>query len=253
MFALLIHENFNASTILGLCSKKLIFVYFWSWHCSVRLGVSQLWPKYYSVLWKQKRYEIMEYSHEGRGIKESKHLFVIQPLTLLPHVPSSFMSLYTPYFPMSPLRMPAQMALQQPALPVGAAGMGGFLALCPYHHPQSLQEPKSVLAPRLNGEVQRPSQSGCWATWWLPGSADNRDSTKYHTYVTAHASQLNQTSALLLLNGVWVELKTDDFIVSWKNTCKHTCTHTAAKHKIELQLRYSGSPPIPQPLSVVGA
>lgn len=157
--------------------------------------------------------ETMEYFHDGRGIKESKHLFVIQPLTPLPRVPSippsSFMSLYTPYFPMSPLRMPAQMALQQPALPVGAAGMGGFLALCPYHHPQSLQEPKRVLAPRLNGEVQRPSQSGCRAAWWLPSSADNRESAKYHTYVTAHASRLNKTSALLLVNGVWVELKTN--------------------------------------------
>lgn len=32
------------------------------------------------------------------------------------------------------------MALQQPALPVGAAGMVGFLALCPYHRSESEQE-----------------------------------------------------------------------------------------------------------------
>ncbi|KAK5864893.1 hypothetical protein PBY51_016099 [Eleginops maclovinus] len=76
-------------------------------------------------------------------------------------LPSSCIGLSTPYFPMSAVGRPLQMALQQPALPVGAAGMGGFLALCPYHHPQSQQEPKSVLASRLNAEVQGPSQSGC--------------------------------------------------------------------------------------------
>lgn len=127
--------------------------------------------------------------------------------------------------------MPAQMALQQPALPVGAAGMGGSLALCPYHHPQSLQEPKSALAPRLNGEVEGLSQTGCCAARWPP---DNGESAKYHTYVTAHASQLNQTSTLLLVNGVWGEQKTNGFIVYTQNTCMHTCTHTAAKQRIEL-------------------
>ncbi|KAK5897163.1 hypothetical protein CesoFtcFv8_010250 [Champsocephalus esox] len=58
-------------------------------------------------------------------------------------------------------RTPVQMALQSLLSQWGTAGMGGFLAPCPYHHPQSQQEPKSVLASRLNAEVQGPSQSGC--------------------------------------------------------------------------------------------
>lgn len=37
-----------------------------------------------------------------------------------------------------------------------------------------------------------------------------------------------------------------------EKTCIHTCTHTAAaKHWIELQSQHSGSPPIPELLSVV--
>lgn len=149
------------------------------------------------------------------GLKESKHLFVSQPfpstcpLCIPPPPPSS--PAPRPTFPMSPVRTPVQMALQQPALPVGAAGMGGFLALCPCHHPQSQQEPKSELASGANAEVRGPSQSGRRDA---PG--DDRESAKYHTYVTAHTLQQNQTSALPLVNGVrgreW-SCKTNEFIV----------------------------------------
>lgn len=152
MFAFLIRYNFNASTILGLCSQKaapcvfLVLTLFF--FCALEYLSSGLNIPVFFESRNDVTREIMEYSHDGRGIKESKHLFVIQPLAPLPHVPtippSSFMSLYTPYFPMSPLRMPAQMALQQPALPVGAAGMGGFLALCPYHHPVSTGAQKCI-------------------------------------------------------------------------------------------------------------
>lgn len=37
------------------------------------------------------------------------------------------------------------MALQQPALPVGAVGMGGFLALGPYHRPGPQQEAQKCI------------------------------------------------------------------------------------------------------------
>lgn len=53
------------------------------------------------------------------------------------------------------------MALQQPALPVGAAGMGGFLALRPPTIVPGLnRRPESVLAFGLNAKAQGPNQSG---------------------------------------------------------------------------------------------
>ncbi len=66
----------------------------------------------------------------------------------------------------------------------------------------------------------------------------------------SHYTRCNKikTSALLSVNGVYVCAFGEER--SWKqmsslcpDTCMHTCTHAAAKHRIELPSRHSSSPP----------
>lgn len=74
--------------------KKQIFAYFWDWHHFMFHWVFQRWPKFSTEFfesWNDATIEIMGYSQDSMGLKASKHLFVIQPLTSLPPA-------YVPYF-----------------------------------------------------------------------------------------------------------------------------------------------------------
>lgn len=104
MFAPWTRQNFNPFTILVSALKSSFLCIFGPDTVSgaleyLRSGLNI--PVFFES-WKAVTREIMEYSHDGSGIKDSKHLFVIRPLTPHPRVSSSFMSLYTPYFPTSP-------------------------------------------------------------------------------------------------------------------------------------------------------
>ena len=152
----------------------------------------------------------MEYSPNGIIFKESKHLFVILPLT-----PPFSSTCPPPLHSSPPLASPSprptfpsqDACTDGPAAacsPSGSFWHGGLLGPMPLpSSPVSTGGPKVYWRPDWMPRCsQGLSQSGCWAARWLLGTTDNRESAKYHTYVTAHALQQNQTNALLLVNGV---------------------------------------------------
>lgn len=151
-------------------------MYFWSWHCFVCLWVLQLWPKFFhSILWKLKWWK-----HRNNKVPSRRH-GLKRKWTPLCHPASQ-----SPSTPTCPLNSSLLLNVLLHALlfykpsqdtgtdgpvaaccPSGSCWHGKPLALCPYHHPQSLQEPKSVLAPRLNAEVQGPIWLlSCTVTVW---------------------------------------------------------------------------------------
>lgn len=132
-------------------------------------------------------------------------------------------------------RTPVQMALHQPAPPVGAAGMGGFLALCPYHHPESQQEAQMCI-----GVETEYRGAGAGPIWPLSCTvtAWQRRQKRYHTYAASLTLQQNQTSTQV------------SSLCLGKKKNRHACTF-APTHGIELPSRHSSSPPIPQSVSVV--
>lgn len=132
------------------------------------------------------------------GLKESKHLFVIQPLTplSLPHVPSPFPPLLLHHALLSN-ESSQDACTDGPAAacyPSGSCWHGRLLGPLPII-PSLNRSPKSVLASKLNAEVQGPSQSGCWATWWLPGAADTKE--------TAHMSPCTRCNRMKLAHYCW--------------------------------------------------
>lgn len=132
------------------------------------------------------------------GLKESKHLFVIQSLTplSLPHVPSPFPPLLLHHALLSN-ESSQDACTDGPAAacyPSGSCWHGRLLGPLPII-PSLNRSPKSVLASKLNAEVQGPSQSGCWATWWLPGAADTKE--------TAHMSPRTRFNRIKLAHYCW--------------------------------------------------
>lgn len=175
--------------------KKQILAYFWDWHCFVLLRVLKLWPEFSTKFFESWN---DEYSQDGTGLKVSKHLFVMQPLTSLPlaHVPY-----FTPLLLYLPLHAPDSNAPSRDACtdgPAAACSPSGsswhgrlFWPAASAIIPSRYRSPRiSVLASRPNVEVHRLSQTGCWAAQQPPGTADNRETAKYHT---CHYTRCNKT------------------------------------------------------------
>lgn len=154
--------------------KKQILAYFWDWHCFVLLRVLKLWPEFSTKFFESWN---DEYSQDGTGLKVSKHLFVMQPLTSLPlaHVPY-----FTPLLLYLPLHAPDSNAPSRDACtdgPAAACSPSGsswhgrpFLARCLCHHPQSLQESKNKctgVQAECRGTQTEPNWLlSCTATSW---------------------------------------------------------------------------------------
>lgn len=198
----------------------------------------------------------MEYCHEGRNLKASKHLLVIQHFTTTCHF-LFHLSLHALLFQRAQAvhlcRWPCSSLLSQWDLLAWEAARPSAPTII-----LSLNRwPKSVLALSPNTREQGRSQSRCWAACWL-APPTNRDSTKYCAYAVTHTLPLNQTSAWQLIS-VCVRVCVFEEC-SWKQVSSlchethihtHPCTHTAAKHRIELLSRHSSSTPVLQSLTEV--